>query len=65
MSEEHSNGKYKDAPYHGKTGNSTKSKAPKDGQAALDDSLPLGENTDRRVGISEGEIVVLDKTSEG
>ena len=64
---DHSNGKYEDASYHNKNqGNSTKNKAPKDGQKALDDSLPLNENTtDRRIGISNDEIVILDKTSDG
>lgn len=31
----------------------------------MDNSLSIGENTDRRIGISEGEFVVLDKTQEG
>ena len=59
------NGKFENAPYHGKTNNSVKNKAPIDGQAALNNSLKIGEDTTRRVGISENEFVVLDETSEG
>lgn len=59
------NGVYQDAPYHGKQNSGRKNKAPIDGQAALDNSIPLGPNTDRRIGISNGEFVVLDKTSDG
>jgi hypothetical protein len=61
----YANGVYEKANYHGKNDNSVKSKAPIDGQAALDNSIPLKDTTDRRVGISNGEIVILDKTSEG
>lgn len=42
-----------------------KSKAPKNGQAALNNSLSLGPTTSRRIGISNGEIVVLNRTREG
>ena len=60
------NGIYKGADYHGREDNDVKSKAPKDGQAALDNSVPLNpDTTKRRIGISDGEIVVLDETSEG
>jgi RHS repeat-associated protein len=59
------NGKFENASYHGKTGNSVKSKAPNNGQAALDNSVSIGENTTRRVGVSDGEIVVLDETGNG
>ncbi|TDD61545.1 hypothetical protein [Actinomadura rubrisoli] len=40
---------------------------PTDGQEALDNSAPLGENTTRRVGVDKehGEIVVLDETHPG
>jgi hypothetical protein len=61
----HPNGLYEDTPYHGDTGNSVKSKAPTNGQDALDNSLSIGENTDRRISISNDEFVVLDKTSDG
>ena len=56
-------GKYEDAPYHTKTNNSIKSKAPANGQRALDNSVSVGKNTSRRIGISDGEIVILDQTS--
>ncbi len=59
------NGRFENASYHGKKGNAIKSKAPIDGQAALDNSLPIGNNSTRRVGVSNGEIVVLDETSKG
>ena len=62
----HPNGTFENADYHGKTNNSIKNKAPNDGQAALDNSVSLNsETTPRRVGTSDGEIVVLDQTSEG
>ncbi|WP_113672604.1 RHS repeat-associated core domain-containing protein [Vallitalea guaymasensis] len=59
------NGVYEDASYHGKVGNSVKSKAPTDGQDALNNSISIGPNTDRRIAVSNGEFVVLDKTREG
>jgi filamentous hemagglutinin len=55
---------YEKAPYHNK-GNSVKSPAPKNGQAALDNSVEISPNSNGRVGISEGEIVVLRPTSPG
>ena len=45
--------------------NSSKSKAPSNGQRALDNSFSVSENTARRIGISDGEIVILDQTSPG
>jgi len=61
-----SNGSYENAPYHGKNNNSIKNKAPNNGQAALDNSVSLNaETTPRRIGVSDGEIVVLDQTTEG
>lgn len=45
--------------------NGRKNKAPKDGQTALDNSIPIGNNTTRRVGISNGEFVVLDEITKG
>lgn len=62
--EEHPNGKYKDADYHHRNSKGAKSPAPKDGQKALDNSVPV-EGGPHRVGISEGEIVVLRQTAEG
>lgn len=62
------NGKYQDAGYHHKnsTGNGKngKSPAPKDGQMALDNSIEI-QGAHRRVGVSNGQIVILDRTSEG
>ena len=42
---------YEKAPYHNK-GNSVKSPAPKNGQAALDNSVEISPNSNGRVGIS-------------
>uniref|UniRef100_N2ADW8 Hint domain-containing protein n=1 Tax=Eubacterium plexicaudatum ASF492 TaxID=1235802 RepID=N2ADW8_9FIRM len=60
---EHPHGIYEDAPYHGKQDNPLKSKRPKNGQAALDKSLPLKDK--RRIAVDQGEFVVLTPTSEG
>lgn len=46
-------------------GNTVKSAAPKNGQAALDNSVSVGSNTTRRIGISNNQFVVLDETSTG
>ena len=64
-SETGKNGTYEKADYHGKTNNSVKNKAPNNGQEALDNSVSIGKNTTRRVGISDGEIVVFDETTKG
>ncbi len=55
---------YKDAPYHGATDNNVKSRAPLNGQAALDNSVQVKPTSPRRVGtdVPNNEIVVLDKT---
>ena len=57
---------YKGSGYHSKEGNAIKSKEPRGGQAALDNSIPFKQkgNTQyqRRLGVSEDEIVVLDQT---
>ena len=58
------NGTYKKAPYHNK-GNSVKSPAPLDGQAALDNSRQISVNSPRRIGISNNQFVVLDQTTPG
>ena len=57
---------YKNAPYHGLTDNAVKSRAPIDGQAALDNSVQVKPTSHRRVGIDNAneEIVVLDRTRE-
>lgn len=59
------NGRYEDASYHSAKGNSVKSAKPIDGQHALDNSLPLPRNTERRVAVSNNQIVILDKTVDG
>ena len=58
------NGTYEDAPYH-TTGNSVKSPRPINGQAALDNSIQISPNAPRRIGVSNGQFVVLDQTSVG
>lgn len=60
-----SNGIYEKADYHGNKNNAVKNKAPNKGQEALDNSVAIGPNTTRRVGISDGEIVVFDETTSG
>lgn len=43
-----------------------KNPAPIDGQFALDNSISIGKNTTRRVGLdSNGNFVVFDETSSG
>ncbi|WP_259740100.1 RHS repeat-associated core domain-containing protein [Pseudomonas brassicacearum] len=55
---------YKDAPYHGTSDNAVKSRAPTDGQIALNNSVQVKETSPRRVGVDENnnELVVMDKT---
>ena len=60
-----SNGKYEKADYHSNKNNAIKNKAPNKGQEALDNSIAISPNTTRRVGISDGEIVVFDETTSG
>ena len=63
---DHPHGVYEKASYHGSKSNSIKNKAPNLGQEALDNSVPIKEGTTtRRVGISDGEIVVFDETTQG
>ena len=59
--------KYEPAPYHSKTGNNIKSPAPTNGQDVLNNSVPIGNNTSRRVGVDKttGEYVVFDKHADG
>ena len=56
--------KYKDAPYHGTTGNSIKSARPTDGQKVLNNSLQIKPTSERRIGVDKdtGEFVVFDET---
>ena len=51
---------YEKAPYHNK-GNSVKSPAPKNGQAALNNSVQIKPTSPRRIGVSENEIVISDQ----
>ena len=55
---------YEKAPYHGVKDNSIKSRAPIDGQGALDNSIQVKETNPRRVGIdpTTNEFVILDRT---
>jgi hypothetical protein len=59
------NGIYKGVGYHGSKHNGRKSAAPKDGQKALDNSVEVNKISGSRVGISEDEIVILNRTSPG
>ena len=55
---------YRNAPYHGATDNPIKSRAPSNGQAALDNSSQVKESSPRRIGvdIENNELVILDRT---
>ncbi|MDH1147806.1 hemagglutinin repeat-containing protein, partial [Pseudomonas mosselii] len=55
---------YETAPYHGKVDNAVKSRAPINGQDALDTSIQVKATSPRRVGIDydSKEFVVFDKT---
>ncbi len=65
--EKHPNGIYEEAPYHHQNSQGKKSPAPKDGQKALDNSIPVDKkgNSKRRISVNEGEIVVLDSHEPG
>ena len=66
LSYTYKNGKYEKADYHSGKTTGRKDPAPVDGQFALDNSVPIGENTPRRVGLDvNGDFVVLDQTSPG
>ena len=58
------NGKYETSPAHIR-GNSIKSPPPKNGQAALDNSIQVKGHVPRRVSIYDGEIVVFQQTTPG
>jgi hypothetical protein len=57
---------YEAAPYHGKVDNAVKSRAPVNGQDALDASVLVKDTSPRRIGIDyeTGEFVVFDKTKD-
>ncbi len=61
----HPNGIYEKASYHGVKNNYIKNKAPNKGQEALDNSIPIKDETTRRIGVSDGEIVIFDETTKG
>jgi hypothetical protein len=63
--DEHPHGKYEDADYHHKNSHGNKSACPKNGQKALDNSIQIKDTSPHRVGISEGEIVILKQTAIG
>ena len=56
---------YEDAPYHGKVDAGRKSRAPFNGQHALDNSYQVKPTSPRRVGydLANEELVVLDRTA--
>jgi hypothetical protein len=58
---------YQAAPYHGKVDNAVKSRAPTNGQDALDMSVQVKDTSPRRIGIDykAGEFSVFDQTSNG
>jgi len=59
--------RYEDAPYHGTTGNSVKSKRPTNGLEALNNSVQVKPTAPRRIGIDPQtkEFVVIDFTEDG
>lgn len=54
-------------PKHGTKDRPGSNRAPKDGQAALDNSAQVKPTSPRRIGVdrTHDEIVVLDRTTEG
>lgn len=54
-----------DASYHHSNSSGRKSPSPKNGQAALDNSILYCDNSKGRIGISENEFVALRYTSPG
>lgn len=61
----HPHGRYEDAPYHHANSRGVKNPAPKDGQGALDNSIQITGTSPRRIGVSDGEIVVLTRHGDG
>lgn len=58
--------KYEDAGYHHPNSRGRKSSSPKNGQEALDRSIPTDKygNSPRRIGVSNNQIVMLTRTSK-
>ncbi|HEV2916353.1 MAG TPA: polymorphic toxin-type HINT domain-containing protein [Candidatus Babeliales bacterium] len=63
--DDHPHGTYEDAEYHHKNSNGHKSRAPKNGQQALDNSIEVGGESHSRVAVQDGEIVILNRTANG
>lgn len=59
------NGEYTDAGYHHINSSGKKSPSPKNGQKALDCSIQIKQTSSGRIGISNGEFVVLRETTKG
>jgi hypothetical protein len=57
---------FEESPKHGGIERREASRGPKNGQAALDNSVQVKNTSPRRVGVdaANAEIVVLDQTSE-
>ncbi|MCX5922877.1 MAG: hypothetical protein NTX86_06150 [Candidatus Dependentiae bacterium] len=55
---------YEDAGYHLRESNGRKSKAPKNGQRALDNSIQIKDTSPQRIAVDDGEFVVLSKTRD-
>lgn len=58
-------GRYVESPKHHENVLGNVSKAPKNGQKALDQSIRISDNSSNRIGVSEGEIVELKMTRSG
>ncbi len=63
--EDHPHGQYIPSPKHHKHSKGNISKAPKDGQKALDNSIEVEEGSTERIAVVDGEFVVLKETLAG
>jgi hypothetical protein len=61
----HPHGKYVGSPKHHDNVKGDVSRAPKDGQKALDQSISVSDRSSNRIGVSDGEIVELKMTRIG
>lgn len=57
-------GIYEDAPYHTNNDNGIKSRRPKDGQSALDNSVAI-KSSRHRIGIEGDKFVIFKQTALG
>jgi hypothetical protein len=64
VDQKHPHGIYIDSPNHTSSKRGNISPKPKNGQAALDNSVQVKGASHRRIGISEGEFVILNRTSK-